>query len=523
MELSFETDAEALWQDALDLLGDKNLPPAVLAMLQQCKPAGLEDSTLVLTTSMRLVVKKVAEIQPLVEECLSTAAFEPTRLKIEFTSAKDAGHAAPSAPAPSRMSAEEARRWDAATAAPAAPPAGPTPRRIAEDDWDERSALAEGKAEIRRRRAKNPLVDDIPDATSKLTFERFVRGDENDIACQAALQVANGVNSAYNPLFIYGKSGLGKTHLLRAIQNYIVANDPTRLVVYRESSNFISDYTNAMRDQTRSAAQALRQNYSDIDVLIIDDVQKLAGKTGTVNFFFDTFNELANNGKQIVLAADRTPAQLGMGKDGLDERVTSRMASGFSASIDVPSYELKVRLIDTFCERMREDARRENVATLTGTVPAEAREHMVERAGTNIRLIEGFCQRCLIAETAAEARGATITRDEIDAAARVCWPNNRKNVTIEDVQKCVEKYYDVDHVSLVGNKRHKAIMEARHVAIWLCRDLCDSSLVEIGKHFGGRTHATVNHSISVVDDARREDKIFYERLMQIKESIVGNV
>ena len=518
MELSLESDAEALWQDALDLLAAQaRLPESVLAMLRNCTPTSMEGGVLRLETPMRLVLKNVSKNAAVVEECLTQAAFEPMRLEVAF--APGAG-AAPRPQTPSSsMSREEVAAWTAETSQP--PARAAAPRSIAEDTWDERRADARDE-ELRRRRERNPLVEDISPATSKLTFERFVRGDENDIAYQAALQVANGMNSTYNPLFIYGKSGLGKTHLLRAVQNYIARNDPSRLCVYRDASTFITEYTEAMRHSERSAASVLRQNYADIDVLIIDDIQKMAGKAGTVGFFFDTFNELVSNGKQIVLAADRTPAQLGMGKDGFDERVTSRLGSGFTTPVQVPSYELKLRLIETFCERMREDAERENVPALTGTIPPEARSYMAELAGTNIRLIEGYCQRCLFAATSAEGRGSEISREEIASLARECWPSTMRTVSIEDVQKAVEKYYDIDHASLVGNKRHKGLMEARHVAIWLSRELCDRTLADIGQHFGGRSHATVMHSISVVDEAKRDDKVFYDRLMQIRDSITGN-
>lgn len=519
MDLPLESDAEALWQDTLDLLTSHDLPEATLAMLRNCTPVSMGDATLRLETPMRLVLKTVSKNVPVIEECLSQAAFEPMRLEIGFAPASAAAAASPHTP--SSMSRAEVDSWAAATGDGRPTWDGPTARRMAEDTWAEPSDEEMREAAAGRRR-NNPLVEDISQATSKLTFERFVRGEENDIAYQAALQVANGMNSTYNPLFIYGKSGLGKTHLLRAIQNYVARNDPSRLCVYRDSSSFITDYTEAMRHSERSAASVLRQNYADIDVLIIDDIQKMAGKAGTVGFFFDTFNELIANGKQIVLAADRTPAQLGMGKDGFDERITSRLSSGFTTPIQVPSYELKLRLIETFCERMREDALRENVAGLTGTVPPEAVSYMAERAGTNIRVIEGFCQRCLFAATAAERRGEELTRDEIESVARECWPSAGRAVSIEDVQRAVEKFYDIDHSSLVGNKRHKGLMEARHVAIWLSRELCDRTLADIGKHFGGRSHATVMHSISVVDEAKREDKTFYDRLMQLRESITGN-
>ncbi|MDO4429131.1 MAG: DnaA/Hda family protein [Atopobiaceae bacterium] len=518
MELSLESDAEALWQDTLDLLAARDLPESTLAMLRNCTPTSMEGGTLRLETPMRLVLKTVSRNASVIEECLSQAAFEPMHLDLEFAPTQ----ARPAAASTSSMSREEADSWAAATGGDhIATWSGPTTRVIAEDTWEENSG-DEARAAAKRRR-NNPLVEDISQTTSKLTFARFVRGEENDIAYQGALQVANGMNSTYNPLFIYGKSGLGKTHLLRAIQNYVAKNDPSRLCVYRDASSFITDYTEAMRHSERSAASALRQSYADVDVLIIDDVQKMSGKAGTLGFFFDTFNELIANGKQIVLAADRTPAQLGMGKDGFDERITSRLSAGFTTPIQVPSYELKLRLIETFCERMRDDAVRENVAGLTGSVPPEARSYMAERAGSNIRVIEGFCQRCLFAATAAERRGSSITKEEIEAVAKECWPSSGRSVSIEDVQRAVEKFYDIDHPSLVGNKRHKGLMEARHVAIWLSRELCDRTLADIGKHFGGRSHATVMHSISVVDEAKREDKTFYDRLMQIRESITGNV
>ena len=517
MEISLESDAEALWQDALDLLAQKSLPEAMLAMLRGCTPTSMENGTLTVQTSMRLVVKNISKNAPVIEECLSSAAFEPMRLEVVFVQPSERTLS----PSPSSMSAEEAKSW-AKSVDTTSSWQGTATRRIAEDTWDEQVDEQAQAEEARRRRERNPLVEDISLTTSKLTFDRFVRGEENDIAYTAALQVANGMNDTYNPLFIYGKSGLGKTHLLRAIQNYIARNDPSRLCVYRDASTFITDYTEAMRHSERSAAAVLRQNYADIDVLIIDDVQKLAGKTGTVGFFFDTFNELIANGKQIVLAADRTPAQLGMGKDAFDERVTSRLGSGFTAPIQVPSYELKLRLIETFCERMRDDAARENVAGLTGKVPREACSYMAERAGNNIRLIEGFCQRCLFAATSAESRGETLTHEEIEGIAKECWPSARRSISIEDVQRAVERFYDIDHTSLIGNKRHKTLMEPRHVAIWLSRELCDRTLADIGEHFGGRSHATVMHSISVVDNARRDDKAFYDRVTQIRDAILGN-
>ena len=485
-----QSDAEALWQDTLDLLAEKNLPDSTIAMLKSCTPVSMEDSTLKIETGMRLVEKNIYKNAPVIEECLSAAAFSPMKLDVSLVQRTQDTSAEP---APVNMF------WESEANAPSA----------------EQTA-----AELR---GANPLVVEITAHDSRLTFERFVQGDENIFAYQAALQVAEGENKTYNPLFIYGKSGLGKTHLLRAIQNYIAINDPLRLVVYKEATAFIDDYVTAMKDREKGAPEALKQNYHNIDVLIIDDIQKMAGAGRTIDFFFDTFNYLTAYGKQIVLAADRSPAQLGMGKDRFDERVTSRIDSGFSINIQVPNYELKLRLINTFYERMKEDAKEQNIAALDGTIPEDMRKYMAENAGTNIRLIEGFVQSCLITASRKEKSGETITTDDVQKVVREKWPTGRKTITVDEIQKAVENYYDITHGDLVGNKRNKELMEPRHIAIWLTRELTDSTLAEIGKRFGGRTHATVKHSIGWVEEVRIHDKTLFDQISRIQENITDKV
>lgn len=516
MDISEESDADALWQDALDLLAGNGAPEAFLAMLRNCTPVSLEEGVLRIQTPMRLVLKRLSSNAAEIESVLEQAAFEPVKLEASL-----GGAAAAPKPHVSSMSSEEARDWKAATEAPAATRVAQERPAAEEDTWKED---AEGIArENRRRRAENPLVEDVGAGDSKLTFDRFVVGDENRIAYDSAMQVADGVNKAYDLLFIYGKSGLGKTHLLRAIQNYIAQNDPSRICVYKDASSFITDYVNASRSENRSAADELRQHYADIDVLIIDDIQQLLGKTGTINFFFDTFNTLRAAGKWIVLAADRTPAELGMGKDGFDERVTSRIGGGYPAAVQVPSYELRTHLIESFCERALEDAAREHLEGSVAPISEESQRFMAEKAGNNIRLIEGFCQRCLIASARAKKAGGELTREQIGELALEVWPTKEQHVTIEQVQKGIEKYYDVGHADLIGSSRSKTLMEPRHVAIWLCKGLCDQTLADIGKKFGGRSHATVLHSIRWVDDKRKEDRSFREKLMVVRENITQNV
>ena len=508
MDTIQESDLSDLWQDALSLLARKQLPEATLAMLRSCTPQSLEEGTLVLATDMRLVQKKALANQALIEECLTQAAFEPIAIRVQFDQ---------SIPAPAPIQA------------PVAPPvtqaAAPAPAPVVETaSSSSEMTLWESVDDemLKSCRATSPLIDQISDNDSNLTFERFVQGDENIFAYQAALQVAEGENKAYNPLFIYGKSGLGKTHLLRAIQNYIEKNDYSRICVYKESTTFIDDYVRAMKDREHGAPETLKRDYHNIDVLIIDDIQKMAGAGRTIDFFFDTFNFLTANGKQIVLAADRSPAQLGMGKDHFDERVTSRIDSGFTTSISVPNYELKVRLINTFVERLSRETLSNQSSTPPGKLSLEDQKFMAEQAGSNIRVIEGFCQSCIIQAGVRQANGQEFTHDDIQKIAREKWPINRHSITIDEIQRTVEHFYDVSHTDLIGNKRNKELMEPRHVCIWLARELTDNTLADIGKRFGGRTHATVKHSISWVEETRRKDKNLYERIDRVREGVINN-
>lgn len=549
MELTLESDAEALWQDTLDLLSAQAVPAAMLAMLQNCTPTSLEDGTLRVETPMRMVAKNVAKNAAVIEACLAQAAFEPIHLDVQFVqggavaataaqrgqtpmpqsqpqpAAAPTGQSAPAESTPlqmgaasSTMSREEVERWNAATGGADAQVHASAEALLANDEWDE---AAEAEASARRlaeRRQNNPLADQEGTVDSKLTFDRFVQGDENEFAYNAALQVANGNKDGYNPLFIYGKSGLGKTHLLRAIQNYIVANDPSRICVYMDASQFTSKYVDSMREGN-GAADTLRRNYEDVDVLIIDDVQGMAGKAGTLDFFFNIFNTLKDAGKQIVIAADRTPAELGMGANGFDERLTSRIASGFPISVQVPSYELKLRLISTFCDRIREDNEREHVGEPMPPIPEELQKLMAERAGANIRVIEGFCHKCLITAAGRARQGNQLLEQDVLSIAKETWPQSRRAMDIEVVQKCVEKAYDISHADLVGKKRNKEIKEPRHVAIYLCHELCNLPLAAIGEKFGGRSHATIHHSLRYVEQAMKEDKVFYDHVVRIRESI----
>ena len=367
-----QTDADYLWEDVLVLLEQRGLAPAMLAMLRSCTPVGLDDESLTITTNLSFARRKIEQEQGTIEQCLQEAAFQPLKLHIELT--RSSAPAAPAAPAV--VSPEELSQLQPAESPVSQPARTPSPN-------------TSFRQEVVTHET-NFLAEDIPESDSKLTFDRFVRGEENMYALEAAKQVANGVNKNYNPLFIYGHSGLGKTHLLRAIQNYIAANDPERFCIYRSGSQFVEDYVNAMKN---SEGALLTRSYQDVDVLIIDDIQNMRQAGGTINFFFNTFNDLISHGKQIVLAADRSPSQLGMSADSkFDERDTSRMDSGLTVSIQVPDYELKLNLINSFYENMKADAIDEHIQGMDGTIPEDLRQLMAHRAGNSIRLIKSYVQ-----------------------------------------------------------------------------------------------------------------------------------
>lgn len=492
MEVAGESDAEILWDDVVLSLEAASLPAAQAAMLRSCEAVSLDDDELHVRTSSRFVQRTLSRLQSQMDEAASSVAFQTLHVVVELSSQPPRKDPSPAVEVPvSRIpNHPEPPARDSSSATPPTKPS-----------------------------ARNPLLEDITPTDSLLTFERFVEGPQNKFAFDAAKQVANG-NRNYNPLFIYGKSGLGKTHLLRAIQNYIAQNDPERACVYRVATDFIDDYSRAMKNASSGAAAALAENYHNIDVLIIDDIQLMSTAAGTIGFFFDTFNHLVSHGKQIVLAADRTPSELGMGQSRFDDRVTSRLDSGMTVSIQVPDYELKLQLIDAFYDRMRADARAEHIPGVDASIPGELLQLMAERAGTNIRVIEGFVQSCLMLAFQREAVNRHITAEDIEEVAAQKWPSGQRHVTVMQIQEAVERDYGIDHNALVGGRRNKEFMEPRHVAIWLTRELTDNTLADIGKCFGNRTHATVKHSIGVIEQGMRDDRALQDRVSRLRDEIV---
>ena len=533
-----KSESLMLWEDVIKLLKDDDYLASVIAMLENCGVGEISDNKLTVYTSLKFAYKKLQENQYIVENYLEEAAFEHIDLEFKLVSTEECNKYPSIAAANNisypRVSPEQAQARETQGSSEGFQMAQ-VPKKLisvqtqmsaddfcalddithdAYDDAVERVKLHGGFEDTRPTFSMLPQAENMID--SKLTFARFVQGEENMLAYQAAMQVACGTGSqSYNPLFIYGKSGLGKTHLLRAIQNYIIENDETRRCVYKTATEFIEEYTMAWQKSPEDR-NALARRYKNIDVLIIDDIQNMRTAAGTIKFFFDTFNALISSGKQIVCAADRSPQELQLGESKFDERETSRMDSGITISIQVPNYELKLNLINNFYNDIKEDARKEHMETNFGTITEDQRQYMAKIAGSNIRVIEGFVQTCLINAGKHEQEGNHINLNDIKLIAASKWNIHQKAPTIEAIQKVVEETFDITHEDLIGNKRGKEFMEPRHICIWLIREMTDITLADIGEKFGHRTHATIKHSISWVEQ-RKKDRVVYDQLRKLQD------
>ncbi len=523
-----DQDAFILWDDTRRLIAREPSSGRRVAMLGACTPVSLEDDVLTVKTTSAYAKRSLDAEIDIIEGALSEAAFGPMKLVIEI----DRDELRPIFPTLiTEGVAQDAEWFDGTGTTPPftvvgeREPATVIPfeaskTSISEDEF--RAQLGEDARESAKHQEQrvqepsdksrqNHLTSEVSDQDLKLTFENFVEGAENRIALIAAKQVANGNNSQYNPLFIYGESGLGKTHLLMSIKNYIAKNDPSRTCAYITATDFINDYTKAMMGD-RSIIEEFTNDYRDVDVLIIDDIQHLKNATNTVQFFFETFNYLVSNGKQIVLAADEPPAMLGM-----SERITSRMGSGYETPIKAPELELKRNLIATFYQRYKEEA----LPGYEGTIPTPVLDVMAASAGDNIRLIKSYVQNCLFLATAVEKVGATITDEDVRAKAREKWPHGQRRVTVEEIQHNVEQVMNVSHADLIGTKRTREIAQARHVAIWLCHQLTDLTYAEIGARFGGRSHTTVMHSFDYVNKllSDRTDRALIDTIQNLHRKL----
>ena len=366
---------------------------------------------------------------------------------------------------------------------------------IDEQEADEQADATYAETTETPERAK---TDDGTRLNPKYTFDTFVIGSSNRFAHAAAIAVAEQIAKAYNPLFIYGESGLGKTHLLHAIGHYARSLYKGARVRYVSSEEFTNEFINSIRDDK---AASFQKKYRDIDVLLVDDIQFLSGKVQTQEEFFHTFNTLHNANKQIVITSDMPPKQL----QDFEDRMRSRFEWGLITDVQPPDLETRIAILrkKTLQERL--------------TVPAEVLEFIASKISTNIRELEG----ALIRVTAF----ANLNRQPVDLGlAEIVLKDLIPDpvgpeITAKQIMEQTAVYYGVTIDDLCGGSRSRVLVTARQIAMYLCRELTDLSLPKIGQQFGGRDHTTVMHADRKVRQLMAERRSLYNQVADLTQRI----
>jgi len=317
-----------------------------------------------------------------------------------------------------------------------------------------------------------------------MTFDNFVEGKSNQLAVASAQQVGENPGKSYNPLFIYGGVGLGKTHLMHAIGNKIREKNPKAKVVYLHSERFVNDMITALR--TNSIDQ-FKVYYRTVDALLIDDIQFFAGKNRSVEEFFHTFNALLEGQKQIILTSDRYPRDV----EGIDDRLRSRLNWGLTVEIEPPELETRVAILTSKVEQY-------NL-----TLPKDAAFFIAKRFRSNVRDLEGALQRVLASLRLHQRKD--ITLDFVHDALRDQLASQDKMVTVDNIKKTVAQHYNIKTSDLDSKRRTRSIARPRQVAMCLSKELTNHSLPEIGSYFGNRDHTTVIHACKKIKELRTED------------------
>ena len=328
------------------------------------------------------------------------------------------------------------------------------------------------------------------------TFTNFIEGKSNALARAASLQVGENPGSTYNPLFLYGEVGLGKTHLMHAVGNLIKANNPNATILYLHSERFVADMVKALQ---HNAMEEFKRFYRSVNALLIDDIQFFAGKGRSQEEFFHTFNALLDNQQQIVLTSDHHPKEL----DGLEERLKSRFGWGLTVGISPPELETRVAILVNKAEQS-------NVR-----LPQEVAFFIAKRIKSNVRELEGALKRVI---ANAHFTGQSITLDFANEALKDLLTLQAKLVTIENIQKIVAKYYKMKINDLLSKRRNRTITRPRQMAMALAKELTNHSLPEIGEAFGGRDHTTVLHACRKIKELLLENndlKEDYDNLLRI--------
>ena len=331
----------------------------------------------------------------------------------------------------------------------------------------------------------------------RFTFENFVVGKPNELAFAASQRVSEADKITFNPLFLCGGVGLGKTHLMHAIGWKIKQQQPERKVIYLSAEKFMYQFVRALRYKDTSA---FKEQFRSIDVLMIDDVQFISGKDNTQEEFFHTFNALIEQNKQIVISADKTPTDL----DGVQERLKSRLGCGLVADIHPTTYELRLGILI-------EKAHKRGVE-----IPSKVLEFLSHRIISNVREMEGALNRLVAHATLV---GTSITVETAQLVLQDLLKSSNKKITIEEIQKKVAEHFNIRITDMHSPRRSRSVARPRQIAMYLAKSITSRSLPEIGRKFGGRDHTTVMHAVKKIEELKLSDVNFNEDLELLKRLI----
>ncbi len=361
----------------------------------------------------------------------------------------------------------------------------------------EESSEEEKKPEEKATKSKAVFDSNL---NPKYVFSTFVVGNSNRMAHAASLAVAEAPAKAYNPFFLYGGVGLGKTHLMHSIAHYILDQNPNAKVLYASCETFTNELINSIRDDTN---EEFRKKYRNIDVLLIDDIQFISQKERTQEEFFHTFNALHDANKQIIISSDRPPKEI----KTLEDRLRSRFEGGLIADIQPPDFETRIAIL----KKKVED---ENL-----NVDDEVLSYIAKNIISNIRELEGALTRVV---AYAKLTQTQITKSLAENALKDIFNEQSAiEITPERIQEIVAQYYNIRPEDIIGSKRNSAIAKPRQVAMYLSRQLLDMSLPKLGEHFGGRDHTTIIHGINKIQESLKTDKNLQNVIFELENRIKG--
>lgn len=338
-----------------------------------------------------------------------------------------------------------------------------------------------------------PVVVLQSNLNTSFTFENFVEGKSNQLAKAAAVQVAENPGGAYNPLFLYGGVGLGKTHLMQAVGNLLHKKRPNSRVVYLHSERFVADMVKALQS---NAINEFKRHYRSVDALLIDDIQFFAGKERSQEEFFHTFNALLEGQQQIILTSDRYPKEIA----GIEERLKSRFGSGLTVAVQPPDLETRVAILM-------------NKAELCAIhMPNEVAFFIAKRIRSNVRELEGALKRVI---ANAQFTGSNITLEFVQEALKDLLAIQEKLVSMDNIIRTVGEYYKIKVSELLSKRRNRSVARPRQVAMALCKELTNHSLPEIGEAFGGRDHTTVLHACRQIKSLRESGRDIAEDYLNL--------